>query len=162
MAKPRKTHKRQGNEEIVITLGTGLKGMGNADYGYLAKTIQEELMNVGIEVNDDLQEIFDEVGKDAVNELRRTSPKNTKSKKPGYYAKGWVYEKGKRTYNFKSSGVVRNKNAPQLTHLLEYGHPIIRNGKKVGEAEAIEHIRPVAEMCAEEIDSLITKKLGGK
>ena len=157
MAKRKGTHKRQGNEEIVITLGTNLQGMGQGDWGFLAKTIQEELMQVGVEVDENLQAIFDEVGKEAAEELRRTSPKNTKSKKPGYYAKGWVYEKGKRTYNFKSTGVVRNKNAPQLTHLLEYGHPIIRDGKKVGEADPIPHIREVAEWCANAIDTMLGK-----
>lgn len=160
MAKPRKTHKRKGNEEIVITLGgdaNSLRGMGNADFGYLAKTIQEELMNVGVEINDEMQEIFDAVGKEAAAELRRQSPVNTNSKRPGYYAKGWIYEKGKRTYNFKSSGVVRNKNAPQLTHLLEYGHPIVRNGKVVGNVDPKPHIREVADWCANAIEMMFDK-----
>ena len=163
--KPRGTHHRKGNEEIVITLGSdarNLRGMGNADYGYLAKTIQEELMNVGVEVNDEMQAVFDAVGKEAVKMLRESSPVNRKSKKSGYYAKGWVYEKGKRTYNFKSTGVIRNKNAPQLTHLLEYGHPIVRNGKVVGNAEAKPHIREVAQWCADVIDNDLIQTLGGK
>lgn len=163
MAKPRGTHHRKGNEEIVITLGGGnLKGMGNGGYGYLAKTIQEELMNVGVAVNDEMQAVFDEIGKEAAKMLREQSPVNHRSKKPGYYAKGWVYEKGKRTYNFKCYGVVRNKNAPQLTHLLEYGHPLVRNGKVVGNVDAKPHIREVAEWCADVLDNELIKTLGGK
>ena len=150
-------HQRSGNEELVIVLG------GNSgNYGNLAKTIQEELMQVGVQVSDDLQEVFDQIGKEAVAKLKATSPENPKGKKRGYYKKGWTYEKGKKTRSYSATGIVRNKNAPQLTHLLEYGHPIVRDGKVVGNAKAIEHIRPVADWCAEEIDKRINKKLGGK
>lgn len=151
-------HKRSGNEEVMITLG----GYKSGNYGSLAKTIQEELMQAGVQVSDDMQEVFDEIGKEAVAKLKATSPENPKGKKRGYYKKGWTYERGKRTSGHSAAGLVRNKNAPQLTHLLEYGHPIVRDGKVVGNAEAIEHIRPVAEWCAEEIDKRLYKKLGGK
>ena len=153
--KPRGTHHREGNEEIVITIGgdgKNLKGMGNGDYGYLAKTIQEELQNVGVEMTDEMQAIFDEVGKEAAAELRRQSPVNPKGKHSGRYAKGWTYEKGKRTRNFKCSGVVRNKTDPQLTHLLEYGHPLVRNGKVVGNVDPQPHIREVADWVANAIE----------
>lgn len=149
--------KRKGNEEVVIVLGTG---MSSGNYGSLAKTLQDELQNLGIEVDDDTQEVFDEVGKEAVKKLKATSPVNEKSPQRGRYAKGWAYEKGKR-YRGKAVGVVRNKKDPQLTHLLEYGHPIVRNGEVVGYAEAKEHIRPVADWVADEIETKITKKLGG-
>ena len=147
--------KRKGNEEVVIVLGKG-----STDYGTLARTIQDELQNLGIEVDDETQAVFDEVGKEAVKKLKATSPVNEKSPQKGRYAKGWTYEKGKR-YRGKAVGVVRNKKDPQLTHLLEYGHPIVRNGEVVGYAEAKEHIRPVADWCADEIETKISKKLGG-
>ena len=147
--------KRQGNEEVVIVLGQGMNNIGS-----LAKTIQSELQNLGIEVDDDTQEVFDDVGKEAVKKLKATSPVNEKSPQKGRYAKGWTYEKGKR-YRGKAVGVVRNKKDPQLTHLLEYGHPIVRNGEVVGYAQPIEHIKPVADWCADEIENRLTKKLGG-
>lgn len=149
--------KRKGNEEVVIVLGTG---MSTGNYGSLAKTIQDELQNLGIEVDDETQEVFDEVGKEAVKKLKATSPVNEKSPQKGRYAKGWAYEKGKR-YRGKAVGVVRNKKDPQLTHLLEYGHPIVRNGEVVGYADEKEHIRPVADWAADEIETKLTKKLGG-
>ena len=68
-----------------------------------------------------MQEVFDEVGKEAVKKLKKTSPVNPKGKQSGRYAKGWAYEKGKK-YRGKSVGVVRNKTDPQLTHLLEKPH----------------------------------------
>lgn len=151
------THHRSGNEEVVITLG----GYNTGNYGSLAKTIQEELMNVGVEVNDDMQAVFDEVGKEAAKTLQKTSPKNPKGKHSGRYAKGWTYEKGKRANGQKCSGIVRNKTDPQLTHILEYGHPLVRNGEVVGNVEAIEHIRPVADWVAEETEKRLSKLLGG-
>lgn len=149
---------RKGNEEVTIVIDGS---MSSGAYGSLAKTIQEELMNVGIACDDDMQEVFDQVGKEAVKKLKETSPVNPKGRHSGRYAKGWTYEKGKK-YRGKAVGVVRNKTDPQLTHILEYGHPLVRNGKVVGNVDAREHIRPVAEWCAEEIDKKLTKKLGGK
>ena len=142
-------HKRNGNEEVVITLG----GYDSGKYGSLAKTINEELMNVGVQVNEEMQEVFDRVGKEAAQKLRETSPKNPKGKHSGRYAKGWTYESGKRTKNQNAVGMVRNKTDPQLTHLLEYGHPLVRNGKVVGNVDEIEHIRPVAEWVAQAVET---------
>jgi len=150
--------KRKGSEEVVIVLDGS---MNSGAYESLAKTINEELQALGVAVDDDMQEVFDEVGKEAAKKLRETSPVNEKGKKAGLYAKGWTYEKGKR-YRGKSVGVVRNKSAPQLTHLLEYGHPLVRHGKVVGNVDAIEHIRPVAEWCSDEIEKRLSKKIGGK
>ena len=145
--------KRKGNEEVVIVLGEGFKGE------YLAKTIQQSLAELGVAVDEETQAIFDEVGKEAVKKLRDTSPVNEKGKHSGRYAKGWTYEK--KSYRGRAVGVVRNKTDPQLTHLLEYGHPLVRNGKVVGNSPAKPHIKDVADWCAEEIDKKLTKKIGG-
>lgn len=150
-------HSRSGNEEVTIVIDGS---MSSGAYGSLAKTINEELQSIGVAVDDGMQEVFDEVGKEAVKKLKKTSPVNPKGKQSGRYAKGWTYEKGKK-YRGKAVGVVRNKTDPQLTHILEYGHPLVRNGKVVGNVEAREHIRPVAEWVAEEIENKLTKKIGG-
>ena len=47
-------------------------------------------------------------------------------------------------------------------HNKEFAVEVTVNGKVVGNVEAREHIRPVAEWCAEEIDKKLSKKLGGK
>lgn len=153
----RGTHHRSGSEEAVIVIGKGddLHLLKNT-----AKTINDELMNVGVELSEEVQGIFDMVGKGAVEKLRQTSPKNEKSKQKGRYAKGWTYERGKTTWqarNTKVGGTVRNKTDPQLTHLLEYGHPIVRKGKVVGYSDPIEHINPVAEWAADAIDNYLSK-----
>ena len=54
---------RKGNEEVTIVLDGS---MNSGNYGSLAKTIQEELMNLGVACDDDMQAVFDEVGKEAV------------------------------------------------------------------------------------------------
>lgn len=156
----RKGENHRNGEEVVIVLGTGI---GSGNYGSLAKTINEELLNLGVAVSDDMQEVFDEVGKEAVKKLKATSPINPKGKHSGRYAKGWVYEKGKSTYNNRNKvkGVIRNKTDGQLTHILEYGHPLVRNGKVVGNVQPKEHIKPVADWCADEIDIKLQKKIGG-
>lgn len=146
---------RKGNEEVVIVIG----GNSSGKYGSLAKTIQDELMQVGVQVDEKVQEVFDQVGKEAAQLLRETSPVNPKGKHSGRYAKGWTYEKGKRTGGHKASGVVRNKTDPQLTHILEYGHPLVRNGRVVGNVEAREHIRPVAEKVSDAIEERLSKIL---
>ena len=149
--------KRKGTEEVAIVLDGN---MSSSAFGSLAKTINEELQSIGVAVDDEMQEVFDEVGKEAVKKLKATSPVNPKGKHSGRYAKGWTYEKGKK-YRGKSVGVVRNRTDPQLTHLLEYGHPLVRNGKVVGNVQAKEHIRPVADWVAEEVEKRLTNKLSG-
>ena len=114
----------------------------------------------GVQIDEDVQEVFDEVGKEAVKMLKATSPVNEKSKNRGRYAKGWRYERGKKVKGVTMS-YVRNKTDPQLTHLLEFGHPLVRNGKTVGNVAPQEHIKPVADWCAEEANKRIQQKIGG-
>ena len=149
--------KRKGTEEVAIVIDGN---MSSSAFGSLAKTIYEELQSIGVAVDDEMQEVFDQVGKEAVKKLKTTSPVNPKGKQSGRYAKGWTYEKGKK-YRGKSVGVVRNRTDPQLTHLLEYGHPLVRNGKVIGNVQAKEHIRPVADWVAEEVEKRLINSLGG-
>ena len=150
------THKRTGNEQVVIALGQKSDGSISA----AMKTVQDQLAAFGVQIDDSIQEIFDEVGQEAVKKLRSTSPVNEKSPKKGRYAKGWRYERGKKVKGVTMS-YVRNKTDPQLTHLLEFGHPIVKNGKVVGNAEAKPHIAEVAKWVAEEANKRIQKSIGG-
>lgn len=151
-----KVHNRKGNEQVVIALGQNANGSLDAK----VRTITDALAAFGVQIDEDVQEVFDEVGKEAVKMLKATSPVNEKSKKRGRYAKGWTYERGKKVKGVTMS-YVRNKTDPQLTHLLEFGHPLVRNGKTVGNVAPQEHIKPVADWCAEEANKRIQKKIGG-
>lgn len=72
---------------------------------------------------------------EGVKRLKVTSPK---SKGHSKYAKSWKVKK-------IDDGYVIYSDMPGLTHLLENGHDVIRNGIKVGRARAIPHIKPVEE-----------------
>ena len=139
------THHRNGREETVIVLGPGVSGQGKS----LVRTIDYALKELIGEVDDDMQEVFDEVGEEAARRLQEIS--STMFGGKGNYAKGWKYERQK-TVRGKKLSLVRNKNQPQLTHLLEYGHPIFSHGKKTkGYAKAHPHIETVNEWVQAEL-----------
>lgn len=150
------THKRAGNEQVMIVLGQNANGSLDAK----VRTITDALASFGVQIDEEVQAVFDEIGQEAVQKLRSTSPVNRKSKQGGRYAKGWRYERARKVHGVTQS-YVYNKTDPQLTHLLEFGHPIVRNGSVVGNAEPKEHIAPVAKWVAEEANKRITKAIGG-
>ena len=55
---------------------------------------------------------------------------------------------------------IYNRTDPGLTHLLENGDDIIRNGKKVGYSPAQKHIKDAEEMVKEEMVEEVEKELG--
>lgn len=119
----------------------------------MANAIMEELNNYADVCEDALKEAVDTATKEGVSQLKATSPKRT-----GEYAKGWSSEKDKKiTGAGKYGKVIYNKNY-RLPHLLEFGHDIVRGGKKYGSVRAIPHIAD-AEQTAEKIlvDRLSTK-----
>ena len=103
-------------------------------------------------VNMVVQSTIDTTARDAAQKLKSTSPK---SEGGGEYAKNWAVKK-KNGY-----AVVYNK-APtyRLTHLLENGHDVVRNGEKVGHAPAHPHIKPVEEWVQEELPARLEDALG--
>lgn len=113
----------------------------------LEKEVMEILKSFNSSVTTALDEAEQEVAKEAVKKLRKTSPKRT-----GKYAKGWTVKKNGKTY------IIYNKLKPWLTHLLEHGHPVVRGGKVVGQEPAHVHIAPVDEWIRKELpDSLAVK-----
>ncbi len=98
------------------------------------------------EIRQELDRVKDEVAKDAANELKRTSPKDT-----GRYAKSWAVQKQGK------ADVVYNRGHGQLTHLLENGHAL-RNG---GRSKAIPHIAPVDEQVKKKLETELKKAIEG-
>lgn len=120
----------------------------------LSKEIEKALVAYSDDISELVKEVADDVGKEAVQELKNTSPK--KKRKGGRYAKGWKPKKeklGKNKYSVK----IHNKTDYQLTHLLEFGHAT-RNG---GRTKAIPHIRPVEEKYSKEYEKKLKQKIGG-
>ncbi|MDD9148157.1 HK97 gp10 family phage protein [Sporolactobacillus sp. CQH2019] len=112
----------------------------------LADEIAQALQEYTDDVTQELDDAKDKISKEAVSELRTTSPKKT-----GDYAKGWTRKKTKYGY------VVHNRTDYQLTHLLEYGHAK-RNG---GRVRAYPHIAPVEQKVIDKFTSASEKAVRG-
>lgn len=122
----------------------------------LTKEINKILNDYVKGVEKSMIDVEEEVAAEAVKKLKQTSPKKTRGKKAGHYAKSWeVDSKAKKQY---AETIIHNKDY-QLTHLLENGHDIVRNGKVVGHAQAQVHIKPVEEWVKKEMVERIEEKL---
>lgn len=128
--------------------------IGNPDK--LAKTIQSYMEDFGRDVTEAIGEAMDEVGKEAVKRLKNTSPK--KKRNGGRYAKGWKYQRDKKS-RLLIEGRVYNATDGSLTHLLEKGHPIVRNGVVVGRVKPQKHIEPVDQWVEQNFARIFAQKL---
>lgn len=128
--------------------------IGNPDK--LAKTIQSYMEDFGRDVTEAIGEAMDEVGKEAVKRLKTTSPK--KKRNGGRYAKGWKYQRDKKS-RLLIEGRVYNATDGSLTHILEKGHPIIRNGQVVGRVKPQKHIEPVDQWVEQNFARIFAQKL---
>ncbi|MBO7206498.1 MAG: HK97 gp10 family phage protein [Kiritimatiellae bacterium] len=121
--------------------------------GDLADIIKEMFDDCDYAVIEATKTASKSVADQCVKKLKATSPKNRAHTK---YAKSWKSKKIDDGY------VVYNEKAG-LTHLLENGHDVVRNGVKVGRARAIPHIKPVEEdgkkLFVEEVEKEIEKRL---
>ncbi|WP_312093789.1 HK97 gp10 family phage protein [Niallia sp.] len=101
--------------------------------------LQNEIMRqLNIYTNDVKQKMKvnqEELGKEAVKELKKKSPKQT-----GSYKKGWRLKKE------KDRVIVHNATDYQLTHLLEKGHANRDGGRTPPQV----HIAPVEEKTVDE------------
>ena len=122
----------------------------------LAKTIQSYMEDFGRDVTEAIGEAMDEVGKEAVNRLKNTSPK--KKRNGGRYAKGWKYQRDKKS-RLLIEGRVYNATDGSLTHILEKGHPIVRNGVVVGRVKPQKHIEPVDQWVEQNFARIFAQKL---
>lgn len=107
------------------------------------KQITQFLSDYTNDVQEELLVAADEVAKDAVKELKHTSPKDK-----GKYRKSWTKQKTDDGY------VVHNKRY-YLTHLLENGHAK-RGGGKV---RAIKHIAPVEDQVIKGFEDKVRRAL---
>jgi hypothetical protein len=78
--------------------------------------------------------------KTARNEIKKRAPGKN-------YPKEWKVKT--ETSRTGATTFVYQGTRPGLPHLLEFGHPIIRGGRTVGQAKAFPHIDPAAEAAAD-------------
>ena len=96
-------------------------------------------------INQTMSNVMQTTAKEGVKKLKQTSPKAPNG---GKYAKSWTVKREHGRY------IIYNKQ-PGLTHLLENGHDVVVNGKKVGRAPAYPHIEEVNDW----IDKTVTERL---
>lgn len=131
--------------------GDYVTGSIRIDPSEISDTLQHLLQEYNVEIWHAVAEAADATAHKTAQELRRTSPVrhdgSNRKWPPGSYRKDWASKalstraaKG-HTYVY----TVYNKKHYQLTHLLEHGHIVKANGKRVGNAKAITHIKPAEE-----------------
>ena len=125
-----------------------------------AASIENILKEYGDQIQKDVDKAADEATKKGVQMLKATSPVNqdTGSKrKPGRYAKGWRVKKESDVIG--SRYIVHNATDYQLTHLLEYGHPLKRGGRQYGYANAYPHIAEAEQFMIDYFEQKIREAI---
>lgn len=112
----------------------------------LAAEISKALQTYTSEVTEGLEKAKTNVSKDAVKQLKATSPKRN-----GDYARGW------RVKKVGNAQVIYNATRGSLTHLLEKGHAK-RGGGRVA---AIPHIRPAEQAAIKEYIKQVEQVIKG-
>ena len=119
--------------------------MANINIDQLAAEIAKELSKYSQEVVEKVNISSEKVGKAAVKQLKRTSPRRPPPI-GGKYAKSWTM-KTEKEFGQPHRRIIHAK-APhyRLTHLLEHGHAKVGGGRVEGKP----HIRPAEEMVIRE------------
>lgn len=116
--------------------------------GDMAKEIKSIFSEFEHSVNTAVDRAAETVGKEAVKKLKKNSPERKpkkKKKQRKHYKDSW-----KRAIDKRTGKVTVYNEQYQLTHLLENGHNIVRDGVTVGWSSPRKHIAPVEEYVQEE------------
>ena len=111
----------------------------------LASAVNEVLEEYGREVETTVAKVIPDVASDTVGKLNTDSPYAT-----GEYASGWTTTKETSSLG-KVTVRVYNEKKPTLTHLLEYGHALVRGGRTVGNVGARKHIKTRSDYAEEQL-----------
>lgn len=111
------------------------------------------------EVVQALEETSASVAKEAVKKLKAESPRQ-KAESQHKYSKGWTYQLDKGRFKYGAT-IYGKKGTYNLAHLLEHGHALRHGGRTVGNAKAIEHIKPVEEWAIQEFERRFINQVGG-
>ena len=110
----------------------------------LSKAIQKTLAEYEGVTIDSMKAAVDKVSKEAVRELKSSSPKRN-----GAYARSWTSKKKKLANKYAYEKTVYNKDHYRITHLLEKGHRVVgaKNGRTWVDARP--HIEKVEKKAVE-------------
>lgn len=127
--------------------------MANISVDQMADTILDILKEYKDTLEEDITEAIDETSKEAVKELKSTSPKGRR----GEYKKSWKRKKEKYKNGFYRNTIYSNEY--RLTHLLENGHALKCGGRTVGQTSAYPHIKDAELNAIERLETTITRKI---
>lgn len=95
---------------------------------------------------ENMKQAVDKAAKEAVSQLKSSSPKRT-----GKYAKGWTSKVDKQTNQWAYSRTIQNKDRYYLTHLLEKGHRKVNGGRVSGRSHIEKAEQDAIETMVKEI-----------
>lgn len=119
----------------------------------LATEITKALREFAATEFETTKEVIKEVGKEAAERLKQTSPKRS-----GRYRKSWKSRVQMRS-NTRVESTVYNAKHYRLTHLLEHGHALRKGGRTYGEVKPKVHIKPVEDWASDQVQKRLLKKL---
>lgn len=116
------------------------------------ESLEQLLKNAG----DELQAVAIQATKKAAHDAGLKTKNQLKKAPVG----GKRYKKGWKMRTNETGIVIHNDAQAGLTWLLENGHDIVRNGRKVGHFDGIPHIKPAEEYGAALFEEGIIDELG--
>lgn len=122
--------------------------MANIKIDRLGDEITRQLKRYSQVTAGDLEQIMDDVSKEAVDRLKAKIEEEGLVQ-TGDYKRGWTR---KRT---PGGWVIHNKTEYRLAHLLEYGHATV-DGGRVPETP---HIRPVEDWLEKEFEDRVERAI---
>lgn len=120
----------------------------------MQREIMRNLQEYAGAVAEDVDAAVTETAKAVRDKLKADSPKDT-----GGYAKSWTIKRIKKTGTGSTVTVYARKHYSHFTHLLEYGHRIIHDGKVVGKADPRPHIKEAERFGADMLERKIRESL---
>lgn len=137
-----------------------MKNSNHISIENLSKQITNYLGNYTEQVSKELEQIAEDITKEAVAEIAKNSPRGYRKlgKRKKRYSQSWktykTLKKNKKTVNFKN---IINNEQYRLTHLLEDGHTTANGGFVSGK----KHIKPVEQKYKKKYEDNVIKKLEG-
>lgn len=109
----------------------------------LETVIGDYLTEYSQSVKEKINQAADDLSKEAIEELKSTSPKKT-----GKYARAWTGKK-------EGNKIIIHNTSGQLTHLLEHGHALWQGGR----TKAFPHIKPVEQKTIKKYEEGVKKAI---
>lgn len=117
----------------------------------LAAELGKILTEYGDEIADNVKDATRQAAKAGVKTVKANAQNDFGG--TGKYARGWTSQVEENQYS--AQGIIYNKAAPGLPHLLENGHAMRNGGRVPGRA----HIKPVEEELVKSFEMMIREAI---